>query len=132
MESPATASEMACPMVLQAVWRDLQLLLSLPFTPSTYHVVLATTAGAKAKKKMGISSLPNKSPGFISLLQCGALWARPCEVRSWLSRCQNRQTASGNGPADSAQTLGAKQETQTPGSRRLWAVSMRHHSKRPG
>ena len=33
MESPDEASEMACPMVLQADWGDLQLLLLLPFTP---------------------------------------------------------------------------------------------------
>jgi hypothetical protein len=39
IESPEAASDMACPIVLQAVWTDLQSLLSLPFTPSTYHVV---------------------------------------------------------------------------------------------
>jgi len=32
MESPDEASEMACPMVLQACWGDLQLLLSLPYS----------------------------------------------------------------------------------------------------
>jgi hypothetical protein len=48
MESPEEASEMACPMVLQAVVGDKQLLLSFPFTPSTYHVVLARTGGTVA------------------------------------------------------------------------------------
>src|SRR6516164_5604246 len=49
MESPEAASEMACPIVLQAVAGDKQLLLSLPFTPSTYHVVIARAVGADAK-----------------------------------------------------------------------------------
>src|SRR5215469_7211207 len=49
MESPEVASEMACPMVLQAVWADVQLLLSFPFTPSTNHVVLARVLGARAR-----------------------------------------------------------------------------------
>jgi hypothetical protein len=39
MESPDEASEIACPMVLQAVVGDLQSLLSLPLTPLTYHVL---------------------------------------------------------------------------------------------
>jgi hypothetical protein len=41
MESPDEASEIACPMVLQAARGDLQLWLLLPFTPFTYHVVAA-------------------------------------------------------------------------------------------
>jgi hypothetical protein len=48
MESPDDASEMACPMVLQAVCGVLQSLSSLPFTPSTYHVLLAMATGATA------------------------------------------------------------------------------------
>jgi hypothetical protein len=39
---------MACPMVLQAVVGVWQLLLSLPLTPFTYHVVLANAAGKAA------------------------------------------------------------------------------------
>jgi hypothetical protein len=35
-------------MVLQACWRDSQLLLSLPCTPSTYHLLLAMAIGAAA------------------------------------------------------------------------------------
>jgi hypothetical protein len=35
-------------MVLQACWRDLQLLLSLPCFPSTYHLVLAEAIGTAA------------------------------------------------------------------------------------
>jgi hypothetical protein len=35
-------------MVLQACWRDRQSLLSLPFTPSTYHLLLATAVGTAA------------------------------------------------------------------------------------
>src|ERR1017187_6700651 len=48
-ESPNEASEIACPMVLQAVWADMQLLLSLPLTPFTYHVVLAIAVEARAR-----------------------------------------------------------------------------------
>src|SRR5215472_989165 len=51
MVSPDEASEMACPMVLQAVWRVLQSLLSLPFTPSTYQVVLARAVEAKVRSR---------------------------------------------------------------------------------
>jgi hypothetical protein len=40
--SPDEASEMAWPMVLQAVADDKQLFVSLPVTPFTYHLVLAT------------------------------------------------------------------------------------------
>src|SRR5215467_11760497 len=43
MESPDDASEMACPMVLQAVCADMQLLSSLPFAPSVYHVLARAT-----------------------------------------------------------------------------------------
>ena len=49
MESSDEASEMACPMVLQAVWDDIQLLLSLPFDPFTYHVVLARAVGTRVR-----------------------------------------------------------------------------------
>lgn len=45
MESPNEAKEMAYPIVLQAVWGDRQLLLSLPLTPSTYQVALAAARG---------------------------------------------------------------------------------------
>jgi hypothetical protein len=41
-------SEIAFEMVLQACWRDWQSLLSLPFTPSTYHLLLATAVGTAA------------------------------------------------------------------------------------
>src|SRR5215469_165440 len=51
MESPEAASEMACPMVLQAVVGDLQLLLSLPVVPLTYQVVLAKAAGVITTNK---------------------------------------------------------------------------------
>lgn len=48
IESPDAASEMACRMVLQAVVEDVQLLLSLPLTPFTYHVVVAVAVEARA------------------------------------------------------------------------------------
>jgi hypothetical protein len=48
IESPDAARKMACPMVLQAVVDDLQLLLSLPVAPLTYQVVLARTIGTAA------------------------------------------------------------------------------------
>lgn len=50
MESSDAASEMACPMVLQAVVGDRQLLLSLPLAPSTYQVVIARAVGADANE----------------------------------------------------------------------------------
>ena len=49
IESPDFASETACPMVSQAVVGDMQLLLSLPLTPFTYHVVLARAVGTRAR-----------------------------------------------------------------------------------
>jgi hypothetical protein len=39
IESPEAAKEMAWPTVLQAVVEDVQVLLSLPLTPLTYHVL---------------------------------------------------------------------------------------------
>ena len=53
---PDEASEMACPMVLQAVVADRQLLLSLPLAPFTYHVELATAVGATARNRAMSSS----------------------------------------------------------------------------
>src|ERR1700733_11093433 len=49
-------------MVLQACWADLQLLLSLPFAPLTYKVVLAWAAGARASIKTRSGRLLNTSP----------------------------------------------------------------------
>ena len=43
MESPDAAREMTCPIVLHAVVDVLQLLLLLPLTPFTYHVVADAT-----------------------------------------------------------------------------------------
>ena len=43
-------------MVLHAVWGVLHSLLSLPFTPSTYHVLLARAAEARARNKPTSSS----------------------------------------------------------------------------
>src|SRR3974390_2446129 len=51
MESPADAREIACPIVLQAVVADKQLLLSFPLAPFTYHVVLAKATGARTTHK---------------------------------------------------------------------------------
>jgi hypothetical protein len=39
IESPEAASEIACPMVLQAVLEEVQLLALLPLPPFTYRVV---------------------------------------------------------------------------------------------
>ena len=78
IESPEWASEIACPMVLQACRRVLQLLLSLPFTPSTYHVLLARAAGAKARNKTRSGRLLNTSLCLIILyLIMAALWSVP-------------------------------------------------------
>jgi hypothetical protein len=48
MVSPDAARKMVCLMVLHAVVDVLQLLLSLPFTPLTYQVVLASAVGTAA------------------------------------------------------------------------------------
>src|SRR5215469_8607215 len=51
MESRGEASAIACPIVLHAVVGALQSLPSFPFTPSTYHVVLAIAAGTRARAR---------------------------------------------------------------------------------
>lgn len=100
MESPFEASEMACPMVLHAVWGDLQLLLSFPLTPSTYHVVWAEAAGARARNRTKSSRLLNISLGFIvflSFLQCASLLranrsavqTRPCRSQCHDPPCRD-------------------------------------------
>jgi hypothetical protein len=66
MESSDEASEMACPMVLQAVWDDIQLLQSLPFDPFTYHVALASAVGARGRNSAINSRLVRM--GFTSIL----------------------------------------------------------------
>jgi len=77
IKSPEAASEMACPMLLQADVAEVQLLLLLPLTRFTYHVVVATAVEARAgnsdaNKKMAISlcfmiflfsDAPASSPG---------------------------------------------------------------------
>ena len=48
IESPEAAKEMAWPTVLQAVVTEVQVLLSLPVIPLTYHVVLAIAVEVRA------------------------------------------------------------------------------------
>src|SRR6516225_4774157 len=67
-ESPEAAREMAWPMVLQAVSGDLQSLLSLPFAPFTYHVVLAKADGDRARSSAKLSVLLIVSLRFMILL----------------------------------------------------------------
>src|SRR5215469_1669778 len=55
MESREAASEMACPMVLQAVVGDLQSLALFPLIPFTCHV-LAGEVGATARN----SAIPSR------------------------------------------------------------------------
>src|ERR1700747_1199851 len=57
IESPEAAKEMACPMVLQAVVAYVQVLLSLPLTPFTYHVVVAN-----AVEPRGRNTATNRKP----------------------------------------------------------------------
>ena len=66
MEFPEVARAMAWPMLLQAVREDLQLLLSLPLAPFTYHVVLAKADGDTAKNSTMNSPLFVISLGFIT------------------------------------------------------------------
>src|ERR1700720_3524803 len=63
IESPEAAKEMAWPTVLQAVVEDVQVLLSLPLSPLTYHV-LATAVEAKARNTAG-NRKPASSLYFI-------------------------------------------------------------------
>src|SRR5215469_5581583 len=65
MESPDAASVMACPIVLQAVVGDLQLLVLFPLFPFTYHVTLAKVVGARARIKAKDSKRENSNPFFI-------------------------------------------------------------------
>src|SRR5215469_12480815 len=75
MESPETASEMACPMVLQGVVGDKQLLLLFPLTPFTYHVVADAIGTHRANSNvvvilyfMIVSSLSRRiqeAPSFV-------------------------------------------------------------------
>jgi hypothetical protein len=59
MVSPDEASDMAFPMVLQADVGDMQLLLSFPVTPFTYHVLLARAAEARNGIKSSIQPSSN-------------------------------------------------------------------------
>src|SRR5215471_6793209 len=72
MVSPDNASEMACPMVLQAVVGDKQLFVSFPFPPFTYHVVLAKAAGARAENRAKSSKVLIVSLCFIIFLLLAA------------------------------------------------------------
>src|SRR5690348_5115120 len=93
------------PLQQQAINRAKQALIFLTFVRAHFTAARVLVIGTRLSALIGLQQM---------------IWRR-----------QNRQTASGRVPADSARTLGAKQETQTPKSRRLWAVSRRHHSKRP-
>jgi len=66
-ESPEAARAMAWPMVLQAIWGDRQLLLSLPLNPLTYHVVLAN--------KDGDTAMSSAKPSVLLFVS----------IRSWFS-----------------------------------------------
>src|SRR5215470_1698152 len=55
MESPEAASEMAWPMVMQAVRVDKQLLLLFPLTPFTYHVVADAIGTHRANSNAVVS-----------------------------------------------------------------------------
>lgn len=74
-ESPDTASEMACPMVLQAVVEDVQVLLLLPLTPLTYHVVVANAVEPRARNTATTRKQVSSLSLMIVSLQ-GAIVAR--------------------------------------------------------
>src|SRR5580704_520522 len=57
MVSPDAASEIACPMVAQAVAFVLQLLPSSPWTPSTYHVAASAGEDSMIRARTG-TTLP--------------------------------------------------------------------------
>src|SRR5579863_2196372 len=65
MESPGKVSERAFEMVLQACWRDSQLLLSLPCFPSTYQLLLARAVG-KAANSVSVA----KHISFVNFIFC--------------------------------------------------------------
>src|SRR5437588_11968016 len=77
MESPDETSETACPMVLHAVSGRRQLLVSLPFTPSTYHAVLATAHGARAAKKADDSKPMSINVRFMTCSPLRGLCLKP-------------------------------------------------------
>src|SRR3974390_1864947 len=82
MVSPDAASEMVCPIVLQAVDGDMQLLLSLPFTPSTYHVLAAKAAGASVRMPAKSRLLSVSLCFIIFLLICSLLAEGPGGLNS--------------------------------------------------
>src|SRR5215472_4715914 len=77
--SPDDASEIACLMVLQALVGDLQLWLSLPFTPFTYHMVLARAIGPRVKNEATSSTLVSSLSFTISSFCHAADIYRPVE-----------------------------------------------------
>src|ERR1700719_124720 len=75
IESPEAAKEMACPMVLQAVVADVQVLLLLPLTPFTYHVVVANAVEPRARNTAASRAQVSTLSLMIVSLQ-GAIVAR--------------------------------------------------------
>jgi hypothetical protein len=73
--------------------RDLQPLLSLPFTPSTYHVLLASAAGARARDRainkslmgLGLIKISVGFAGYVGKLKSGRV-VQPANI--W-KRAQN-------------------------------------------
>src|ERR1700680_4188482 len=103
MVSPDAASEIACPMVAQAVAFVLQLLPSSPLTPSTYHVLLARAAGARARNSASSSRALNPILSFITHLHC----------RSWLRNQSQGRAATGSQEQASHTFAGSLRRTGT-------------------
>ena len=104
IESPEAARKMACPMVLQAVVDDLQLLLSLPVTPFTYQVVLARAVGTAANNISATTHVNFLDCTVSSLPLYGLYWAYrlPCEEK-------NRRLRA----SESGQTCGQRMHSPT-------------------
>jgi hypothetical protein len=88
IESPEEASEIACPMVLHAVVADMQLLLSLPLTPLTYHVL--AEAGELIRHKAMSSNVVVKAVCFTIV----SPWSRPASLTQGATRAMRREPES--------------------------------------
>src|SRR5215469_12391752 len=76
MESPETASEIAWPMVLQAVEGDVQWLLSLPLTPFTYRVLAQATEPSRHRAVSSMLDIALRFMIVSSLSRNYLLWLR--------------------------------------------------------
>ena len=78
---------MACPMVLQAVLGDVQVLLLCPLTPFTYHVVLARAVEVRVRKEARSKWLDLTTHTSVAKVPTGAPKDRDTERREPDFKC---------------------------------------------